>query len=317
VDWQNNVFEPLKQAGIDVFFVPYFSPENGATWGTVAISNLLAKYTFLDGLFYFAAGTPSDITNRNASYIQPCRNAGKLFMAGYSPTYWGYGWPTNTGRPYDESQGGEGTINQWLWIINNQPDWVELTTWNDFGESTYCTPISNPVQYESELSAPIRYCHAGYLELSKYYISWYKTGQPPAISQDNLYYFYRTHSTNATASNTGPADFPVTLFSNNGVVQDVIYTTTFLTGPAQLVISSGGTLVTNSLPAGINSQRTPFAPGAQIIGVQRAGTPVLSVQGPDILAQITNYDYFTASGFAHGLNPPLKLSIQAQGTNGL
>ena len=202
---------------------------------------------------------------------------------------------------------------QWMWIINNQPDWVELTTWNDFNESTYCTPLISPAQYESGLSTPIRYSHAGYLELSKYYISWFKTGQQPPVDKDSLYYFYRTHSTNAIPSNTAANDSPVALYP---VMQDVLYTTLFLTSPAQLVIASGSTLTTYSLPAGISSQRTPFAAGAQQFSVQRAGTTILSVQGPDILAHITNYDYFPASGFTHGLKPPVKLSVQPSGTKG-
>jgi glucan endo-1,3-alpha-glucosidase len=229
-------------------------------------------------------------------------------MAGYSPSYWGCNWPTNTGRPYYETDGGEGTIMQWQWIIANQPDWVEMVTWNDFNESTYMTPLANPNLYESGFQTPIRFSHAGYLALSRHYITWYKTGQEPAISQDALYYFYRTHSTNAVASD--PNDSPVCFFPNNGPVQDDIYTTTFLTGPAQLVVASGGTLTTNAAPAGISSQRTPFAPGAQTFTLQRSGGPPLAVQGPNVLAQITNYDYFTASGFAKRPIPPGPVQVQ-------
>jgi len=296
VNWQNSVFAPLKNAGINVFFVPYFSPTD---WSSNSVSTVLNTYSnVLDGLFYFAAGTVPTITNANQAYSQACRAAGKLFMAGYSPSYWGAAWPSFTGRPYYETQGGEGTITEWQWIIANQPDWVELTTWNDFNESTYSSPVYNPEQYENELATVHRYCHAGYLALSKHYITWYKTGQEPPLTQDALYYFYRTHSTNAVASSTN--SFPIYLWSNNGPVQDVIYTTVCLTNPAQLVISSGGTLTTNSLPAGISSQRTPFAPGPQTFTLLRAGTQVLSVTGPNILAQISNYDYFTASGSVIG-----------------
>jgi len=101
------------------------------------------------------------------------------------------------------------------------------------------------------------------------------------------------------------------LFPNNGPVQDMIYTTTFLTGPAQLIVASGNTLTTNLLPAGISSQRTPFNPGAQTFTLREAGSPRLSTPGPDVLAQITNYDYFTASGYIYRatnpLNPPHNL----------
>ena len=195
---------------------------------------------------------------------------------------------------------------QWQAIIANQPDWVEITTWNDFNESTYISPISNPGQYEAQVQVPMRYSHAGYLELAKRYIAWYKTGVPPATNQDALFYFYRTHSTNLAASATN--DIPVTWFF--GDVADVIYNTLFLTAPAQLNVVSGTNSVTYSLGAGLQQVRTPFAPGTQTFAVTRNGTPVLSVQGPPILSQITNYDYFPASGFAYGLPAPGNLTAK-------
>jgi glucan endo-1,3-alpha-glucosidase len=306
-NWQTGVFQPLlTNSGINVFFVPYFIPP---TMNLSGISSLLTNYSnILDGLYYYAAGTALTITNNNQAYIQACHTAGKLCMAGYSPAYWGCA-QTTSGRVYVETQGGEGTAAEWSWIITNQPDWVELTTWNDFNESSYSSSITNPGQYEAQCQVPVRYSHAGYLALVKQYIAWYKTGVPPATNQDALFYFYRTHSTNAIASDTN--DIPVTSFQ--GQVQDVIYTTAWLTSPASLVIASGNTLTTNSLPAGISNQRTSFAPGAQIFALQRSGKPVLSVQGPDVLAQITNYDYFTASGYAYGLPAPSNLSAQPQG----
>ena len=308
VDWQNCVFKPLTNLGINVFFVPNFLPASGNVADVAGIGNLFTKYPYLDGLFNFAVWTVANITNGNQAYSQACKTAGKLFMAGYSPTYWGYAWPTNTGRPYCETDGGEGTIAQWNWIIQNQPDWVEIVTWNDFNESTYSSPVYNPEQYENDLApGPHRYCHAGYLALAQHYISWYKTGQEPPINQDALFYFYRSHFTNAVANATN--DFPIYFWPNNGPVQDNIYTTTFLTSPAQMVIASGNTLTTNSLPAGISSQRTPFAPGPQTFTLHRAGKPVLSIAGPDVLAQITNYNYFPASGYVYGVVAPLYLKI--------
>ena len=216
------------------------------------------------------------------------------------------------GRRYVETDGGEGTILQWTSIITNQPDWVNIFTWNDFAESTYTSPVMNPEQLQygdGFLAIPHRYCHAGYLELSKHYIAWYKTGQEPPITQEALFYFYRTHPKNAVASDTN--DIPVTWFFGN--IQDVIYTTVFLKAPAQLEINSGGHLTTNTLSAGIQSLRTPFAPGAQTFIVKRGGKAVLSVQGPPVLSQITNYDFFPASGYTYGdtnvLQPPPDLRV--------
>jgi glucan endo-1,3-alpha-glucosidase len=219
-------------------------------------------------------------------------------MGGYSPNYWGC---AQTNRGYIENQGGAGTTTEWQSIIQQQPDWIEISTWNDFNESTYVSPVDNPGNYTPNLASPQRYSHAGFLELSKHYIAWYKNGQEPPITQDGVFYFYRIHSTNAVATN----DIPVTVFKGN--VQDVIYATTSLTAPAQLEITSGTNSTTNAVLAGISQLQVPFAPGAQIFNLKRNGITLASTRGPDILSQIQLYDYFQASGFVYSLQPPTYL----------
>jgi glucan endo-1,3-alpha-glucosidase len=311
-DWSNGVFVPLRNQGISVFFIPHFWPNPVQELPSYRdVVNILATYSnILDGLYWFgAAGLPSQLGICNSNYNLAAHQAGKTFMACYSPHYWGCAQPS-IGRRYFESDGGEGTITQWTAIITNQPDWVEITTWNDFNESTYISPINNPGQYEAQVQTPYRYCHAGYLELARHYIAWFKTGQEPPITQDALFYFYRTHGKNLAASNTN--DIPVSWFI--GDIADVIYNTVFLTAPAQLVVVSGTNQTTNSLPAGISNVRTPFAPGSQTFKLERNGKVVLSVSGPPIISQITNYDFFPASGFAYGLPSPTNLTIRVQGT---
>lgn len=308
VDWKNAVFAPLQQQGISVFFIPFFWPTNGSELPTYAEGvKLLNTYTnLLNGLFLFgAAGTPSQVSQCNSNYTVAVHQAGKIFMSSTTPSYWGCA-QTTIGRRYFETDGGEGVDLEWQSIIANQPDWVEIVTWNDFNESTYISPVNNPVQYEPQYSTPYRYCHAGYLELTKRYISWYKTGVAPPINQDALFYFYRTHSTNAVASDT--SDPPVTAFG--GDVANVVYNTLLLTAPAQLRVVSGTNSASYSLGAGLQQVRTPFAPGPQTFTVTRNSKTVLTVQGPPILAAITNYDYFPASGYAYGLMPPTNLVAQ-------
>ena len=309
LDWTNTVLNPLKSAGYPVFFIPHFWPPYAPETPGYSDAEFLLNQdgSFIQGLFLFgAAGLPCQLAQCNSNYAVALHQAGTTFMGSYCPHYWGNSQPSN-GRRYFETDGGEGTILQWTSILADQPDWVNLVTWNDFNESTYSSPVDNPGQYFSQLTTPYRYCHAGYLELSKHYIAWYKTGQEPPINKDALFYFYRTHSTNAVASNTN--DIPVTWWFGN--IQDTIYTTVFLTFPAQLEINSGGHLSTNTLAAGLQCLRTPFAPGAQTFIVRRSGKVVLSVQGPPILSQIINYDFFPASGYTYGvtnvLQPPINL----------
>ena len=307
VDWTNTVLNPLRKAGYPVFFIPHFWPSHAHELPDYSDAEFLLDQdgSFVQGLLLVVcSGVPSSLAQCNSNYTAALHAAGKVFMATYSPHYWGNAQPSN-GRRYFESYGGEGTILQWTSIIINQPDWVDIFTWSDFNESTYVSPVMNPEQPrygQGFLATPHRYCHAGYLELSKRYIAWYKTGREPPIDRDALFYFYRTHPKNAVASDTN--DIPVTGFS--GDVQDVIYTTVFLTAPAQLEIISGRTLTTNSLPAGMSHVRTPFVPGPQIFAVKRNGTVALFAQGPPILSQIRNYDFFPASGYVYGTTNVLR-----------
>ena len=304
LNWTNGVLQPLKSQGINVFFIPDFTTEGG-TWQTLpqSATNLVAKYSgFIDGLFDFAAGLPGNIVYMDNAYLQACRGAHKFYMAGCSPTYWGCN-QQSSGRPYFESEGGAGIISQWQWIITNQPDWVEIVTWNDINESTYVVPLSQPDQYYS--TPPQRFSHAGYLELMKHYISWYKSGVEPAIATDGLSYFYRTHSTNAVASNTN--DAPVTVLM--GPVRDVIYATAALTAPADLQVISGSYRTNLSLPSGISCQEISFQAGAQNLVLRRKAKQVAAVSGPDIVTNIQDYDYFVASGYASTISSPTDLRV--------
>jgi len=298
LDWTNSIIGELKKEGIPIFFTPFFysNPVNELpNYGNA--TELLGRYgNLLDGLFVWtAAGLPPQLAACNADYAKAVHLAGKTIMGSVCATYWGmsqYG----LSRRYYEFDGGEGLALQWNAIITNQPDWVEICTWNDFNESTYISPIEDPGVYEAQLQTPRRYSHKGYLELSKRFITWYKTGQPPTIENDAVYYFYRTHPKDLVAANTND----VWVGWRTGVVADTLYTTVFLIGPAQLEINSGGNWTTNILSAGQHQLRTPFSPGPQQLTLRRNGVAVISAQGPDILATIQAYDFFTASGYAYG-----------------
>jgi glucan endo-1,3-alpha-glucosidase len=310
MNWTNAIIGQLQRDGYPIFFIPYFFSDPVQELPSYASAIfVLAKYTNLvNGLFYWGAGgLPPQLAQSNSNYVQAVHAAGLPVMASVAPAYWGE-LQLSLSRRYYEFDGGEGLALQWLSIITNQPDWLEICTWNDFNESTYISPVEDAGLYFAQLQTPHRYSHKGYLELSKPYITWFKTGKQPAISQDEILYFYRTHPKDLVASNTN--DVPVSW--RTGDVEDTLYATAFLTAPGNVVINSGGVMTTNSFPAGISTCRTPFSPGLQIVSLYRGGSQILMAHGPDILSQITNYDFFPASGFAYatnGMNPPKNLKI--------
>lgn len=300
VDWTNAIIGKLTKDGYPVFFVPHFFPSPVQELpGYSDAQSILRKYgNLLDGLFLFvAAGLPPQLAQCNSNYTAAVHGVQKLSMASVAPHYWGC-VQASLGRRYFESDGGEGLALQWSSIITNQPDWVEIVTWNDWNESTYLCPIDDPSQYFSGAQTPKRYCHGGYLELSKHYISWYKNGVEPPINHDALFCFYRTHSKTAVASNTN--DLPVTWFIGN--VQDTSYSSVLLLAPASLEIRSGATATTNTLAGGLHHVRVPFSSGPQSFTLRRNGVQLLSIRGSDILSNIVNYDFFPFT--THGQYPP-------------
>ena len=297
LDWKTKVIDPLKKEGFDIFFIPYFYPRFAITElpDYKTVKRLYEQYASLvDGLFYFgAAGTAPQLAASNTAYTRVMKEAGKVVMASFTPYYWGQAQPD---RRYFETEGGKGMATQWEGIIKDQPNWVEIVTWNDFNE-TYLTPIVNPEQYFKELAIPRRYNHAGYYELCKYYIQWYKSGKKPVIKRDGLFYFYRTHAKAAVA---GIDKKPATTF--HGDVQDALYVTTMLTAPAELRVISGATKHVHKMKAGIQHVSIPFnfSPGAQHFALYRNDKLLCEITGEPVLAKIEYYDFFPASGYVYG-----------------
>jgi glucan endo-1,3-alpha-glucosidase len=295
MDWTNAILGKLKGDGYPVFFIPFFfsDPVNELP-GSVEATNILTKYAgILDGLFLFAAaGELEETIAANAQYAYVVKQARKTSMTSVYPNYWGFKQIT-AGRRYYESLGGEGTELQWLQLIGYAPDWVEIVTWNDFDESTYVSPVVNPGQYFSELQSPRRNTHAGYLELSKYYITWYKRGAQPPIDRDALFYFYRIHPKDLVITN----DVPVTWVSQ--YVQDELYLTTMLKSPATLVVTSGGVRSSYDQAAGISHVRVPFQVGSQVFEVWRGNSRLAVINAPQVTTLLTNYNFFPTSGFSY------------------
>ena len=190
--------------------------------------------------------------------------------------------------------GGAGTELQWKSIIEQKPEWVEIVTWNDFSESYVCPVASSARSDDRSVPAWLRSrsSHAGYLELSRYYIEWFKTGRQPPL-KDALFWFYRVHPKDTVAEKDRPVK------ALHGDVQDVLYVTAMTTAPAELRVTSGGTTSVRPLGAGIRHLRIPFSCGGQRFALYRDGRDILSKEGEPIADHIQHYDFFPTSGFAY------------------
>jgi len=294
VPWKEGVLPRLREEGINVFFVPFFYAGQGIELPSYDdIVKLHAKWAdVVDGLFYFGGpGLPSQLAASNAASTKALHEAGKISMASYTPSYWGHKQP---GKRYYETAGGEGMELQWNSIIATQPEWVEIVTWNDFGEASYVCPIRDFSKALSFLEPPPRHCHAGYLELSRHFIEKYKTGKEPDVEREGLFFFYRTHPQDAVVKGEKPVDL------RKGVIEDVLYVTTLTNAAAELRVTTGGAAaVPVPVSPGLQHHRFPFKPGPQRFELWRGGKAIAAANGTTIESQPKHYNFVTATGYAY------------------
>ncbi|WP_295676437.1 endo-1,3-alpha-glucanase family glycosylhydrolase, partial [uncultured Mucilaginibacter sp.] len=303
--WRSNVLLPLKNSGYPIYFVPYFAPNRKEMpTNDEDVSSFDQWKKTINGYFHFGTtGFPSyskgntSILKTGEEIARACHQNGLTYMADVTPlVFQSKKIPNGRAPRYFDYPGGEGLIAQWNSIINIQkPEWVELVTWNDWDESTYFSPMLNIEKYSIHVrhqESGFYKSHAGYAALNKYYIDWYKSGRQPAIQNDRVFYFYRTHPNNAVAPNDSIGKSLI----KNGDIKDNLYITVMLTAPADLVVETGGTEKVFHVKQGISNIQVPFKPGAQQFKLTRNGNVIMQGSGEGIITHINTYDMNYNSG---------------------
>ena len=284
----------LKSLG--AFFIPFFFAVGYKDFDDPkVVEGMLSDYAGIDGYFFFGgAGTADEITRRNHSLGAAWHGAGKVFMAAVTPYY--RSWMLF------ETRGFTSMAQEWEGAIRDGADWIEIVTWNDFNEKTYVAPFGSPADTKiwngnDPGMGPINFAHVAYLDASRYYIDWFKTGKPPKITQDKLFYFYRTEPKAAKGKELSPKQIEQHVASYPGMeaLVDNVFVTCFLPKPAHLTIHSGDTARTFDLPAGVHHVDMPFALGVQRFTLERGGRVVKDKTGEHEVADRqgeTRYNYF-------------------------
>ena len=282
-----------------ICYVPFYYPKPAAEMPNQAqVDQVFNDYgQTLDGFFHFgAAGTSDQLTASNHRLAQKWLGAGKLFMACVTPYYRGLG---GNYRVYD-SRGVEGIAKQFEGAIRDGASWVELVTWNDWGEASYLAPFGSAAQttfYNGHWGPMLS--HAALLDASRYYIDWYKTGKPPAITKDALYYAYRLHPKTATVGGKRPG--------GADRLTDEVFVSLFLTAPARLTVRSGAEEKSFDAGAGVTHLSLPFEPGPQRFVLTRGGETVLDKTGEHEISAADAWGNFNL--FA-GSAKPLTVRVQ-------
>ncbi|MCY3021322.1 MAG: endo-1,3-alpha-glucanase family glycosylhydrolase [Planctomycetota bacterium] len=303
-EWGNKIVELIRAAGKEVVFVPYYYPKPASEMPQQShVDQVFNDNPTLDGFFFFgAAGTGEQIAASNRLLARKWLGAGKVFMADVTPFYRGFG---GNYRVY-ETRGFQALAQEWEGAIKDGATWVEIVTWNDWGESSYVAPFGGPEETKlwNGHWGPLL-SHVAYLDASRYYIDWYKSGAPPKIAQDALYYFYRLHPKNVPGI-VKPDDKTKKTGLPGGAqkLEDKVFVTLFLTAPAELAIHSGETQKEFEVQAGVEHVELPFAAGKQRFVLKRGGQTVIDKTGEHEISATDawgDFNYFAGEAKAqHG-----------------
>lgn len=240
------LFDYLAAHGMPISYMP----THGLDWPLYEKDYAKEWTSYAIGTGSFTPSSGADVRERALkywpkNYLQMGENS---FM--YYNRAWNYSAPRLSTKYRD----------MWLWNIKHrdQVKWVQLITWNDFGESAL-SPDNNHFMT--------------WLPVTRYYAEWFKTGKRPVIKQDFLAIFHRQHPYYVTPTTYGyrcPSNIPT----------DEVEALAFLTAPATLVINTGGREVRQEVGAGVQSLICGFLVGVQKARIERKGVMVCSVTSP-------------------------------------
>jgi formylglycine-generating enzyme required for sulfatase activity len=269
------ILEKLQQQGYEVAFMPFFGVGRHEMSESVEHTLRMLQRDDLIGMWRFVTDdSVRGCIRTNANMARAALFADKLYMAGVSPHY-------NSANVRD-MHGIQGYGAVWKGIIRDDADWVEIVTWNDYNEDTNLMHYKWKRDWDKQL-----YNRDGaYLDATAHYISWYKTGRRPPITQDKIYFAYRDRSKWIARAWHGKekkwkqhtmGKWPFTQIHDD--VLDRVYFSTFLTAPAELTVRIGSAEKTVEAPAGVHHDWMPMQPGVPRFVLKRRGETVLDVLG--------------------------------------
>jgi hypothetical protein len=267
-DWSS-----IKSA-TNAFFIPNYQPGAGSS--------------VADGYLSWVAWPDHTATvpNQDSNY----KNTGKPYMMPVSPWFYadtyGKNWLWNTDQLWP---------SRWQQVYQYNPDYVELLTWNDWGESHYLGPLSQyagayPTGSEVYTYNP-KIVHDAWLNDLPYYIAKYKNGgAEPSNYNEHVTFWYRLNPKNSCSAGGTTCNPPPQFGGDTGTypatdcAKDQVNFTVFTTGKAVVTVTIGGTstTVTANSP-GLFTSSVPFNGNTGSVSIiVRTNGRTYSQKGPNI-----------------------------------
>jgi len=165
---------------------------------------------------------------------------------------------------YEEPENTTTLRQTWRAAVDGGADWVMLNTWNDYSEATSIAPSAE---------------HGwSFLDISSYYLTWWRTGKAPTVVRDGIYLTHRTQP--HAAEPTFPQTKLMKLRSGSTAPRDRVEALVFLKAPATVTLQVGSHRHRWKAPAGMSIHTAALATGTVSGRVERDGRVTTSVTSP-------------------------------------
>ncbi|KAJ3969097.1 glycoside hydrolase family 71 protein [Lentinula raphanica] len=244
-------------------------------------------WAFLDSWYCWGCAWPQGDWDKNTTddlyYIQ------QLGAGRYATTVSGWFFTHLTSKNF-YLRGDDWLLpNRWdqLFQLRDQLTFVEMVTWNDYGESDYFGPFEGAQPAGTYWAQ--NYPHTAWINLSKYYITAYKTGTYPTITQDVVYWWCRPHPALATATSDSlgrPTGYDW--------ADDYLWAVAFCSSTCTVTLTLGTSTQTfSNLAYGVNKLKLPMAIGTVGIKMVKSSTTVINASptGFSVIATPSQYNY--------------------------
>ncbi|KAI0732037.1 glycoside hydrolase [Fomitopsis betulina] len=123
----------------------------------------------------------------------------KTYMAAVSPWFFTHYSPETYDKNWVYLADYWSYEQRWTTLIENRDvvDLVEIITWNDYSESHYIGPIEGAQSNSQGWTNGMP--HLGWLAMTDYYATAFRTGFYPRITQDQIFMWARPHPKDAIA----------------------------------------------------------------------------------------------------------------------
>ncbi|KAJ0413050.1 glycoside hydrolase [Aspergillus carlsbadensis] len=262
-------------AGQPIFFAPNFHPEQGTDMSQV------------DGLFNWMAWDsngrnkapkPGELVTVQQESSLTCTPVSPWFFTHFGPEV---SYSKNWVFPGDLQllTGAVLWYDRWQEMLALGPRFIEIITWNEYGESHYIGPLSSPHTDDGA---------SKWVNDMQPFIAAYKDGAISVdnyITEDRLVYWYRPAPRNVNCDVTDTCMLPANNNSGNyfygrpdgwETLEDAVFVVTTLTEPATVTVNSGGNIHVFEAPAGASAFKVPMGVGSQAFSISRYGQVIQS-----------------------------------------